>query len=401
MASCSRNNPVVLPEESGALVRWDMVSVAGYTTKSLMENRECLERACTPVDKEYTDGVTGLGQTIGIWADYSITLDGIRQDVTNVFSETELIYNPENSDQVTKWEYRSNPAYWVLGGEYVFRAYYPKNELNVNTKLSNAKTLVIETNTAMIQRDMLLAHNRVDTKSEDFDITAPVAMKFRHAMSALRFGFKFYDGGEGVFYSEDAITSCWLEVDEDNSFAITGFMVYGNGTDYEEGLIQWSNQYYPAKGIRFYYWVYSDGITFKNERPSQGEEWNPSKNQTIATPYSVAGTEADDKGTEYTRQDGWLVTIPQKSNGNLRLCFTTKAGGNVVFYVNIPAKTGTSLDKYNENPDDTEKQKDADGTDWIPGYRYTYTISISKTDATVDLSVAPWKRLDSSFDIKF
>lgn len=396
----------MIPEESDGLIRWGVESVAGYPTRSLVENADYLQKACTPKETVYkteADGteVMGLGQTLGIWADYSIDIDGVKHEVSNVFAETSLIYNPASSDQSTKWEYSKDPAYWVLGGEYVFRAYYPKNEISVSEKLSNAKSLVIEMNTATNQRDLLLAHQKVDTKSSDFVISAPVQMKFRHAMSAMMFRFKFYDGEDGVLYSNDAITSCWLEVDEDDSFAITGYMIYGNGTNYDEGLIQWRNQYSPAKGIAFYRWGCSQGVPFSNTGPAEGEDWDPAKHQTVATAYTVVGTGLGDNGVLFLNHDGWIVTIPQKSNGKLALCFKTKTGGNAVFRVNIPAKTGTSLEKYNAYPDDLDAQKDPQGTDWIPGYRYTYTISISKTDASVNLSIAPWKRLDSSYNIKF
>lgn len=391
------------------MIRWSMESVASYPTKSLIEGVDYLQRACTPKETVYKtnegDGsvVMGLGQTLGIWADYTINIDGVKQEVSNVFSETSLIYNPESNDAVesTRWEYLSNPAYWVLGGEYAFRAYYPKNELNISEKLSNAKTLVVEMNTATHQRDVLLAHKRIDTSKDGFKITDPVVLNFRHAMSAMMFKFKFYDGNDGVFYSNDAITSCWLEADEDESFAITGFMIYGNGTDYDEGPIQWRNQYYPQKSIKFYRWTCSQGVPFGNTKPSGDEAWDASKHQTVATAYTVKGTGTNDNGVVFLNQDGWIVTIPQKSNGKLKLCFTTKAGGNAVFSVLIPAKTGTSLEKYNADPYTLENQKDPDGTDWIPGYRYTYTVSLSKTEADVNLSIAPWNRLDSSYNIKF
>lgn len=398
LASCAKDSPSPVPGESDALIHWGVESVAGYPTRSLVDNKEYLEKACTPEGTVYDEktGEKGLGQTLGIWADYSIDIDGVKHEVSNVFSATSLIYNPTSNVGDTKWEYATDPAYWVLGGEYVFRAYYPKKELNVSTKLSNAKSLVIEMNTATTQRDMLLAHNKIDTKADDFVISAPVNMKFRHAMSAMMFKFKFYDGDDGVFYSEDGITSCWLEAEEDDSFAITGFMIYGNGTDYDEGLVQWRNQYYPAKGIAFYRWGCSQGVPFSNKILPDG-----TLEQTVATAYTVVGTGTGDNGVVFLNHDGWIVTIPQKSNGKLVLCFKTKTGGNAVFRVNIPARTGTSLEKYNAHPDDLDLQKDENGTDWIPGYRYTYTISISKTDASVNLSIAPWRRMDSSFNIKF
>jgi len=379
-----------------------MEAVDGYSTKSLVENIDYLQKACTPVSVEYTSGVNGLGQTIGVWANYRAEIDGKLEETENVFDGTRLIYNPKGveSDPKARWEYEGTEAYWVIGGEYVFRAYYPQNELNINKRLSNAKTLIIESNTASTQRDMLLAYNKVDTKQAGWTITDPVKLNFRHAMAAMLFKFKFYDGSDGVFYSEDAITSCWMEVDKDEACAITGYMIYGNGTDYEEGNIQWTKQYSPIAGYKFYHWSNTDGIPFKNQVPPAGESWG-SKYQQIAVPYSKVGTGAEDVGAEFTKQDGWVMTVPQESTGHLKLCFTTKSGGDAVFTVTIPKKTGTSLENYNDYQDEPDKQRDSNGTDWIPGYRYTYTISISKTNANVSLSIAPWKRRDSSFDIKF
>lgn len=395
-------------------MRWNVESVVGYPTRSLIENKGYLEFACTPEDQVYSgdnvfNGQNGLGQTIGIWADYNIEIDGEKHEVTDVFSETKLIYNPqlESKDgEATHWEYASDPAYWVIGGEYVFRGYYPKGDLNINTELSNAKTLVIEMNTARTQCDMLLAYNSVDTKNEGFSITDPVPMNFRHAMSALRFLFKFYDGSDGVYYSEDAITSCWLEVEKDDSFAITGYVVYGNGLDYDEGDIQWRNQFSPAKGDQLYIWdsPLSDGTKFENRKPSDGT-FDPKRDQTVATGYTTAsGTSADFNGSVFSRHDGWLMVIPQKNNGTLKLCFKTKLGGDVVFSVAIPAKTGTCKDMYDKNPYDLTKHHsddDSKNVDYIPGWRYTYTVAISKTNADVSLEVAPWKRLDSSYEFKF
>lgn len=399
--SCSRSNPEPIPEKE-SLVRWNMVSVDGYGTKSLIVDKNSLEGACTPTDKTYS-GSAGLGQTIGIWADYTIKIDEVEHEVTNVFKGTNLIYDPDNTDADTKWKYASDPAYWVLGGKYIFRAYYPANELNIISELSNAKNFVIEMNTAQTQRDMLLAFNSYDTATNTYadgtsggekSLDNPVPLKFHHAMSALRFLFKFYDGADGVFYSEDYLTSCWMETDADGKFAITGLMSYGTGADYSEGNIRWHEQYYPAKGISFYKWVSDGGVLFKNEV-------NPVNAAKPIQQVATAFTGATETGGEYIKQDGWIMIIPQISTGKLKLCFTTKAGGNAVFSVNVPEVTGTSYEKYKAEPNNQTVQKVADGKDFVPGWRYTYTVSISKTDASMELSIAPWNRLDSSFNIKF
>ena len=74
------------PEQDGQ-VRWDVRGVEGYSTKSLINNKVDIEKACTPESKG------GKGQTIGIWADYDIKIDGTQYTVENVFKGTRLYYN--------------------------------------------------------------------------------------------------------------------------------------------------------------------------------------------------------------------------------------------------------------------------------------------------------------------
>ena len=372
------------PEQDGQ-VRWDVRGVEGYSTKSLINNKVDIEKACTPESKG------GKGQTIGIWADYDITIDGTQYTVENVFQGTHLIYNPLSEATDTKWEYEGDPAYWVAGGKYIFRAYYPSGEVSVLESSSSAKAFVVESNTASTQRDLLLAFNSFDTATGKYadgsegDMSKPVPFYFRHAMAAVKVRFRFEDG----FYSEDAITSCWFENSANDDFAITGMMTYGDGVHLEERKIQWIKSYSPASGLQYYLWKHPDGVPFSSDAGSS----------VIATAYSVFST--GDTGEKFTGQDGFVMIIPQSSTGNQHICFTTKSGGNAVFRIAIPKKTGTSNKKYLDNPDDPSTHKDPGGCDFIPGWRYTYTIVITKTDAQIVLGIAPWNKLDSSFSISF
>ena len=375
------------PEQDGQ-VRWDVRGVEGYSTKSLINNKVDIEKACTPESKG------GKGQTIGIWADYDITIDGTQYTVENVFQGTLLIYNPSSTETDTKWEYMGDPAYWVAGGKYIFRAYYPSGEVSVLESSSSAKAFVVESNTVSTQRDLLLAFNSFDTHSGLYadgtkgDMSKPVPFYFRHAMAAVKVCFRFEDG----FYSEDAITSCWFENSANDDFAITGMMTYGDGVNLEEGKIQWIKSYSPASGLQYYLWKHPDGVTF---RSASGSE------PVVATAYSVFSESEGDTGEKFTGQDGFVMIIPQPSTGNQRICFTTRSGGNAVFRITIPKKTGTSNEKYLANPDAPLTHKDSEGCDFIPGWRYTYTIVITKTDAQIVLGIAPWNKLDSSFNISF
>lgn len=411
------------PENGGgAPVLWNVSSVGSFATKALVESTEQMERSCTDESLDYTfqDGTAlkGLGQKIGIWADYRIESGSSYTEVKDIFNGTTLEYDLPDR----KWDYYTNPAYWVIGGQYAFRAYYPAGELNISEQLSSAKSLVIEMNTATTQRDMLLAYNSFDTvtglpigqtEGDPKTLHDPVQLDFRHAMAALRLRFKFIDNEhDGIFYSEDKLTSCWFEADEEDAFAMTGYLIYGDGTSLEkEGNINWRYQYYPEPGLPFYRWKPEEGISFWNR--NIGDTFEKSSDQKVATAYTVNTTgDALIFGSELVRHNGWITILPQKSTGHLRLCFTTEDGGESIFSVTIPKETGTAraiYEKYPDNPEyqsDPAYQTDENGNripldDFVPGWRYTYTVAISKTHAEISLGIAPWNRLDSSFDIRF
>lgn len=381
LSSCHKDTPQ--QPQTKTEVKWSVDGVAGYSTKALINSADDIAAACTPG--------TG-GQTIGIWADYDITIDGTPYSVENVFKGTHLVYNPSSSATDTKWEYEGDPAYWVAGGKYIFRAYYPSGEVSVLESSSSAKAFVVESNTLSTQRDLLLAFNSFDTATGLYadgstgDMSKPVPFYFRHAMAAVKVCFRFEDG----FYSSDAITSCWFENTEDESFAVTGMMSYGDGKSYDEGKINWLKAYTPGPGTKFYTWKHNAGIPFSNTLGGS---------QVIATAYSVFS--AGDTGEKFTGQDGFVIIIPQASTGKTEICFTTENGGTTVFRIAIPKITGTSNELYLANPDAPSTHRDPSGCDFIPGWRYTYTVVITKTDAQLVLGIAPWNRLDSSFDISF
>ncbi|MGM9752524.1 MAG: fimbrillin family protein [Candidatus Cryptobacteroides sp.] len=380
LAACRKDNP----QQPQTAVRWSVEGVEGYSgSKALINNASDIAAACTP----------GTGnQTIGIWADYDITIDGTPYSVENVFKGTRLIYNPLSSATDTKWEYEGDPAYWVAGGKYIFRAYYPSGEVSVLESSSSAKAFVVESNTVSTQRDLLLAFNSFDTATGLYadgtsgDMSKPVPFFFRHAMAAMKVRFRFEEG----FFSSDSITSCWFETTASDAFALTGMMSYGDGVTLNEGKIKWITAYCPSPGTQFYLWKHPAGVPFSH--PGAG-------NHEIATAYSIFS--AGDTGEKFTGQDGFVLIIPQTSSGRLEICFTTSNGGNTVFKIAVPRITGTSNDKYLANPDDPSTHKDPTGCDYIPGWRYTYTIVITKTDAQIVLGIAPWNKLDSSFDISF
>ncbi|MGN1220208.1 MAG: fimbrillin family protein [Candidatus Cryptobacteroides sp.] len=383
--SCSKG-PAPDIEPSEKRVRWGVAAVDGFGIKSLAENVANLQNFCTPEEQG------GAGRKIGIWADYNIEIDGKQHTVSDVFAGTMLYYNPSSSATDTKWEYSGDPAFWVPGGKYIFRAFYPAGDSKINIhENSTAKVFIMDYNTLTTQRDLLLGFNSYDTVTKkdangaDQEMSDPVMFNFKHAMSALKFVFKFYEDAvdpSKSFYSTDYLTSCWLETTVDEVFAVTGLVTYGNDTE-QEGTITWFESYAPDKGMPIYKWENTDGVLFENINGGS---------KTYATAYSSKGSTG--VGDAFTEHDGWLLIVPQKSE-NLTLKFKTKAGKEAEFSLSIPAKTGTSVAA------DGTVTESADGTDFAPGWRYTYTISITKTDAQLTLGISPWNRLDSSYDIIF
>ncbi len=370
VGACMKNEDVVLPESNAVVsdipIRWDVASIdvmQGH--KKLIEENNgksaqiVLQESCTP----------GLGdESIGIWADYQINVGDKVVKEENVFDGTQLIYqNKEDGNPYSYWNYAGKDLYWTLGAVYTFRAYYPQTAIEDKVvSSSNATTFVVDYNTAQMQYDLLLAANVIDSRT--WTLTQPVPLNFKHALSALKFIFKFED----YFQNSDELTSCWLENTEANEFTNVGMLIYGGS---ELHKMDWIESYQPQSGFKMYYWSH-DGVEFKND----GTE------RVSAVAYSQKGTAGD----QYTNNHGWLLIIPQKSDGTVRLCFTTKAGGATVYSVPLPKITGTDFNLGETNL----------GSDFIPGYRYEYTLVITKTNVDVMLSIASWNELNSSFDIK-
>ena len=106
--------------------------------------------------------------------------------------------------------------------------------------------------------------------------------------------------------------------------------------------------------------------------------------------------------------NGYLLIIPQQSDGTVQLCFTTYEGGDAIYRIPLPVKTGTSVatQRANNTYDANNtlilgSALNDEGTDFVAGYLYNYTVSVTKTNLGISLSIAPWNELKSSFDISF
>lgn len=387
LAACSQHEIPQSPAKPGSasesLIVWDVaeVNAPGTESRSLVgpavdENGDpypdadwiTLEEACTPTD------AGGGGKAIGIWADYSYTdTDGMETTIKNVFEGTQLIYaHKENGNPHSDWNYTGSDLYWFIGGRYKFRAYFPQELESQVVASTNASTFVIEYPTHEFQEDLLVAYNRVDTNNPQVDLNDPVTLKFKHGLAALRFFIK------ANYTNTDYVTSCYLQNADSRDFATSGMLAYGSTNNEEQ--MTWITGYNPPVTEKIYYWSNS-GVRFSTEQDAS--------QASPAMAYTAAGTTS---GDIFTQNDGWILILPQKSSGKLQFCFTTRSGNNAVYAVTIPQVT--------------EQSQTADGqmvqsTEYQPGKRYTYTISITESNVELTLTVADWNERESSYDIVF
>lgn len=94
-------------------------------------------------------------------------------------------------------------------------------------------------------------------------------------------------------------------------------------------------------------------------------------------------------GELYTKNNGWLLIIPQEITNVVRMSVETKKMGLVQF--ELP---GVTLTDIAGNPDPTGKH-------FVAGHRYTYTIHFREAEPTVEIEINPWNELYSSSEIDF
>ena len=333
-----KGNDVPLPEPSKEAISWQVEAGAGMQSRVLVDNG-VLQEACTP-------NVDGTNETIGVWGDYTTNTNG--QDITiKAFVATPLTYVLGTYND---WEYPGEIKFWEAFSLYDFRACYPQKLMtNLMTQMDATMFQGGPINTSVLQEDILVAANQVNTRTAN--LSDPVRLNMQHIFAAIKFKIKAADGftpanGEGV-------TSCWLQNKNNatNLFSPSGYLVYsGNATP----VITWHP--YESSSAPMYKWEH-DGVSFRSEN----------------TLYTSNGGK---DGEEYTHNDGWVLVVPQTvKEGTLTFNYTLKNAGEQVFSVNIPPVT------------------------YEHGKQYTYMLEIRGSEADITLTVKPWNQLDSSYDI--
>ena len=307
-------------------------------SRTLIESIANLQTSCT------TD------EAIALWG-------GVEDDSATfqpIFTGQELTYG-------SGWTYTGEPQYWLRNRRYIFRACYPARELGDKLAIqygSSYRTIVLNFNAETMQSDWLLASAEVN-RGQSGTTTSPVELTMKHALSALRFQFK-YKGDEGITET-GRLTACHLTNSGNTAIGSTGHLATTGsltfGTDADPHSMSWTPSFYPLETSRMYPWEYSAGLEFSASQ--------------AATAYSAGSG-------NFTANDGYIMILPQATEGHLTLNATTEvAGVEANFSIPLPA------------------------ANYEAGKRYTYTVQLSRTDLSLTLTVEDWNKLQSSTTVIF
>lgn len=359
MLSCSEEGTGYTPLVENNYITWNVVSTDMQSGRALVINDDMLKSACS----------TG-GKSIGIWSAYEHEGVTTYNVLGNDNGDVSLIYDKDtNWDNYRWWTYGETAAEWVIGAKYTFKAYYPKHVVN-EISSSDESTFVFDYNTERHQEDLMTAYAYVDTQDTAFNQNFPVQLKMLHTLSAMRFQFSFINADNTTYEDNDALTAFWFENTlPGRGIATTGVLAFG--TVDENGVmdgehIHWYNEDYPepstpTKERRIFEWQDNSGVNFNSTTTERN----------VATAYSTDF----DGNQKYAVNDGWVLIIPQTTDGTVKLCFKLKTTGDDVHRIALPAA------KYDA------------------GMRYTYDIRFGQTSVNLVLKIADWNELKSTQNI--
>lgn len=359
MLSCSEEGTGYTPLVENNYITWNVVSTDMQSGRALIINDDMLKSACS----------TG-GKSIGIWSAYEHEGVTTYNVLGNDNGDVSLIYDKDtNWDNYRWWTYGETAAEWVIGAKYTFKAYYPKLVVN-EISSSDESTFVFDYNTERHQEDLMTAYAYVDTQDTAFNQNFPVQLKMLHTLSAMRFQFSFINADNTTYEDNDALTAFWFENTlPGRGIATTGVLAFG--TVDENGVmdgehIHWYNEDYPepstpTKERRIFEWQDNSGVNFNSTTTERN----------VATAYSTDF----DGNQKYAVNDGWILIIPQTTDGTVKLCFKLKTTGDDVHRIALPAA------KYDA------------------GMRYTYDIRFGQTSVNLVLKIADWNELKSTQNI--
>ena len=342
ISSCNKGE---LEQVHSDVIGWSVLASSAASSqpssKALINDYNQLKDACN----EHTGGVP---QKIGLFG--SCSINGASE---LVFDNEDLWWwakdegNPfkdyEGND--SNWNYPGENKNWKDDADYVFKAYFPKGEVDLHPS-SDAKKLLIMYDASKQQYDLLVAHKGIKARAEN-----PVVLQMDHPLAALKFDLTIVESA-----AEDYLVCCWLENILDGGIYTSSTLNYTNE-------MVWPQSTPVGVGIPMYYW----------------EPYNPVKitsTDNVVAYYSAA---ENDKGALYTHNDGWILLIPQQCKGPeyVRFCFRTSRGGSKVYSVGLPV------------------------TEFLCGYRYSYHVKMSAAKPEISLKVTDWNGRKSSYDVDF
>lgn len=304
-------------------------------------------------------------QSFGIFGSKHLYGSSTLQNVFLSDAAQEVGWGTEGSGTSAKqcWTY-SPKRKWEMSMDYRFRAYWPYTaEINPS---SNATRLAVEYKSTTEQYDLLVAHS---TRSPRTEGIGTVKMQFHHALSALRFEFKYKDEPQTKGLT-DYVTEFYIK-----GIYTVGTLMYGYfGLDSIEDLTR------------------ADGSvpTVQNETdPYEKIDWYKNSNTFDSTSelfywtgerrFHAAGNATDTNETATVFDGDKLVFIvPQTlSEGSRKTYanFKLRGAGDALHTVALPTE------------------------ELLPGKIYTFTLVISSSYITIDVAIKDWDTIQSNVDI--
>ena len=370
-----------MPEAGTVPISWKVESVDSPSSRSLVGPEFDDEGNPTPIATGSPSnrpaprpGNGGEGQANGIWADYTYTDSRATRRPTAISLRapgSSMPKRPTGTHGATGTT-KETTSTGSRAANTSSAPYYPEQIGDNVISSATASTFVIEYPTHDKQEDLLLAYNYVNTTDPQVDLNQPVALRFSHGLAAVRSSSR----------PPIRTPTTLLRAGFRTPVRATSPPPESSPTDRipTRRASPGSTATIPPVTERIYYWKNS-GVEFSTD-PTAGTS-------TPAMAYTRTGTS---EGELFAQNNGWVLILPQQSSGNLQFCFTTQSGEEGVYRVSIPKVT--------------ERIKASDGsvvesTDYLPGKRYTYTISITETNLILDLTVADWNERESSHSIVF
>lgn len=314
-------------------------------------------------------------QPFGIFGSKHISGSSSLHNVFLSDAAQEVGWGTEGSGETAKqcWTY-SPKRKWEMSMDYRFRAYWPYSaEINPS---SDASRLAVEYKSTTQQYDLLVAHT---TRSPRTEGIGTVKMQFHHALSALRFEFKYKDEDETKGLT-DYVTEFYLK-----GIYTVGTLMYGYfGSDTMVGL---TNASVPSEDNMVT--PLADEDTLADEDPYEKIEWYKNFNTFDSTSELFywsgerrfhAAADATDTNETASVFDGdaLVLIVPQTlSEGSRKTYanFKLRGAGDALHTVALPTE------------------------ELLPGKIYTYTLVISSSYITIDITIKDWETIQSNVDI--